>query len=135
MLCLAVLAGSVGTAACRSDADPPRTAGTPSTSASSGSPVATPSRSPACPSAREFIKAMDARGWPHYKVTRRIVCDGGWATTTVEVTTVVADPARAVARLVGGRWHAVIFGTDGLCEAPGMRPAPAGIRKALGPYC
>jgi hypothetical protein len=138
LLCLAVLACAVGTAACRSDADPSRdVAGSPSPGASSGSPVTTPSRSPvaSCPSAGEFVTAMAARGWGHYKVTGHIVCDGGWATTTMEVTTVVADPARVVVRHVGGRWRAVIYGTDGLCGAPGMRPAPAGIRKALGPYC
>jgi hypothetical protein len=78
---------------------------------------------------------MAARGWGHFKVTARIVCDDGWATTTVEITTVVADPARAVVRQVGDRWRAITYGTDGLCGASGMRPAPAGIKQALGPYC
>jgi hypothetical protein len=78
---------------------------------------------------------MDARGWTDFRVTSRIVCDGGWATTTVEMTKMASDPAHAVLRQVGGRWHAITYGTDGLCDAPDMRPAPAAIRKALGPYC
>ena len=78
---------------------------------------------------------MAARGWGRYKVTSRIVCVGGWATTAVKVTTVASDPARAVLRNVGGRWRAITYGTDGLCDAPGMHPAPVGIKKALGPYC
>jgi hypothetical protein len=136
LLCLVVLACVTGTAACRSDADAPRdVAGSPSTGASSGSPVTAPSPAAACPSAGDIVKAMAARGWGHYKVTGHIVCDHDWATTTVEVTTVASDPARAVLRHVDGRWRAITYGTDGLCGAPGMHAAPAGIRKALGPYC
>jgi hypothetical protein len=136
LLCLAAIACVAGTAACRSGADAPRAApGSPSTGASSGPPVATRSPVPSCPSAGEFTKAMAAKGWGDYKVTGRIVCDGGWATTTVKVTTVASDPARAVLRQTGGRWRAITYGTDGLCDAPGMRPAPAGVKKALGPYC
>jgi hypothetical protein len=136
LLCLAVLACVVGTAACRSDANPPgHAAGSPSPVASSGSPVAGGSPASSCPSAAEFIKAMDAKDWTGYRVTGPIVCDGGWATTTVEITTVASDPAHAVLRQVGGRWRGITYGTDGLCTAPGMHPAPAAIRKALGDYC
>jgi hypothetical protein len=78
---------------------------------------------------------MDARGWTGFRVTGRIVCDGGWATTTVEMTKVTSDPAHAVVRVVNGRWRGITYGTDGLCDASGMHPAPAVIRKALGPYC
>jgi hypothetical protein len=78
---------------------------------------------------------MDARGWTDYRVKGRIVCDGDWATTTVEMTKVASDPAHAVLRHVGGRWRGITYGTDGLCDAPGMHLAPAGIKKALGPYC
>lgn len=133
VLCLVVAACAVGTTACRSGEDHH----VPSLGASSGSPVATPSRSPVatCPSAKELVAAMDTKGWTDYRVTGRIVCDGGWATTTVKLTTLASDPAHAVVRSVGGRWRAITYGTDGLCGAPGMQPAPAGIRKALGPYC
>jgi hypothetical protein len=78
---------------------------------------------------------MDAKGWTDYRVTGRVVCAGGWATTTVELTKLASDPAHAVLRHVGGQWRAITYGTDGLCGAPGMRSAPAGIRKALGAYC
>jgi hypothetical protein len=135
-LCLAVLACVLGTAACRSDADPPgHAAGSPSAGTSSGSPVTTPSPVTSCPSAEEFIKAMDAKGWTGFRVTGRIVCDGDWATTTVKMTKVASDTAHAVLRKVGGRWRGIIYGTDGLCDTRGMRSAPADIRKALGPYC
>jgi hypothetical protein len=130
LLCLAVLACVVGTAACRSDANPPRdAAGPPSPVASSGSPAAS------CPSADALIKAMDAKGWGDFRVTGRIVCESGWATTTVQLTKMASDPARAVFRQVRGRWRGITYGTDGLCAAPGMHPAPAAIRKALDPYC
>jgi hypothetical protein len=136
LLCLAVIACAAGTASCRSDADTPRgVAGSPSARAPSRSPITTPSPVSSCPSAEEFVKAMATRGWGRYEVTSRIVCVGGWATTAVKVTTVASDPARAVLRNVGGRWRAITYGTDGLCDAPGMRPAPVGIKKALGPYC
>ena len=136
LLCLAVIACIAGSASCRSGTDTPRgVAGSPLARASSSSPVAPPTPDSSCPSAGEFVKAMAAKGWGRYRVTSRIVCAGGWATTAVKVTTVASDPARAVLRNVGGRWRAVTYGTDGLCDAPGMRPAPVGIKKALGPYC
>jgi hypothetical protein len=136
LLWLAVIACAAGTASCRSAADPPRdVTGSPSPRASSSSPITTPSPGSSCPSAGDFVKAMAAKGWGRYKVTSRIVCAGGWATAAAEVTTVASDPARVVLRSVGGRWRAITYGTDGLCDAPGMRPAPAGIKKALGPYC
>jgi hypothetical protein len=97
--------------------------------APSGSPVA------ACPSAEEFIKAMDAKDWTGFRVTGPVVCEGGWATTTVELTKMASDPAHAVVRQVGGKWRGITYGTDGLCTAPGMHSAPAAIKKALGPYC
>jgi hypothetical protein len=135
-LCVTLLACVLGTAACHSGTGPPdHTAGSPSPAAPSRSPITTPSPVGACPSPEEFIKAMDARGWPGYRVTGRIVCVRDWATTTVEMTKVASDPAHAVLRHVGDRWRAITYGTDGLCGAPGMRPAPAGIRKALGAYC
>jgi hypothetical protein len=138
LLWLVVLTSVLGTAACRSDADPPRhVAGSPPPGASSGSPSTTASRPsvPSCPSAEQFITALDTRGWTGFRVTGRIVCDGEWATTTVEATRVVSDPAHAVVRHSSGRWRGVTYGTDGLCDAAGMRTAPASIRKALGPYC
>lgn len=136
LLCLAVLACVVGTAACRSDVDlPDQVAGAPSPGASSGSPVASPSPVSSCPSAEEFVKAMAAKGWTDYRVTGRIVCAGDWATTTVELTKLASDPAHAVLRRVDGRWRGITYGTDGLCGARGMHAAPADIRKALGPYC
>jgi hypothetical protein len=63
------------------------------------------------------------------------VCEGGWATTTVGLTTMAADPAHAVVRQTGGTWRGVTYGTDGLCAASGMRSAPPTVKKALGPYC
>jgi hypothetical protein len=89
----------------------------------------------ACPSAEEFIKAMDAKDWTGFRVTGPIVCDGGWATTTVELTKMTADPAHAVVRQVAGKWHGITYGTDGLCTAPGMHSVPATVKKALGDYC
>jgi hypothetical protein len=53
----------------------------------------------------------------------------------VELTKMTADPAHAVVWQVGGKWHGITYGTDGLCTAPGMHSAPAAVKKALGPYC
>jgi hypothetical protein len=131
LLGLAILACVVGAVGCRSDENPPpRAAG----SSAPGSPTPTPAAAP-CPSAKEVVAAMAARGWTDFRVTSPIVCDGGWATTTVQLTKMASDPARTVLRRVDGRWHAVTYGTDGLCGARGMRPAPAHIKKALEPYC
>ena len=136
LLCLAVLTCVVGTAGRRPGADPSgRAGGSPSPSASSGSALAGPSPSVPCPSAEQFIKAMDAKDWTGFQVSGPIVCDGGWATSTVKLTTMAADPAHAVVRQVDGRWRGVTYGTDGLCTASGMRSAPAAVKKALGDYC
>lgn len=134
LLCLAVLAGVAGTAACSDTDSPGHAAGSPSAGVSSS---AAPSGSPAvaCPSAGEFIKAMNAKDWTGFRVKGPIVCESGWATTTVELTDMSSDPAHAVLRQVGGTWRGITYGTDGLCTARGMRPAPAAIKKALGPYC
>lgn len=121
LLCLMVLFCA---AACSSHAAPPAHL-TPTPVASSAS----------CPSPDEIIKAMDSKGWTDFKVTGRIACDAGWAATSVQLTKTASDPARAVVRLVDGKWHGITYGTDGLCQAPGMKTAPASIRKALDPYC
>ena len=133
-LCLAVLACVVGAAACGSDADPPgQVTGSPSAKAPSGAPSQPSAAS--CPSPKEFTGAMAAKGWGDFRVTAPIVCAGGWATTTAELTKQTADPAHAVLRQANGHWRAVTYGTDGLCGAPGMHGAPAAIKKALGVYC
>jgi hypothetical protein len=137
--CLAALACAGTLVACRSET---RGDGAASAATSPGAPASpaasSPSPSPtaaACPSPAQLIEAMDTRGWTGYKVEGRVVCDGAWATAHVQITTVVADPARAVFRRTGGRLRAVTYGTDGLCDAPGVGSAPPKIKRALGPYC
>lgn len=76
---------------------------------------------------------MNAKGWTGYRVQGHVVCDGDWATAPVRLTTLNADPARAVFRRAGGRLQALTYGTDGLCGAPGVRSAPPKIKHALGP--
>jgi hypothetical protein len=146
--CLAALVCAGTLVACRSET---REGGAPAATASSGaaspgtpavpvSPVI-PTRSPspttaACPSPARLIAAMDARGWTDFRVEGRVVCDGTWATAHVRVTSVASDPARALFRSTGGRLRALTYGTDGLCDAPGVpSPPPPKIRRALGPYC
>ena len=66
-------------------------------------------------------------------VSADVVCQNGWATTRMRYPQ--ADPSRVVVRLRHGEVRLVTYGTDGLCDAPEMKTAPAAIKKALGPYC
>ncbi len=94
-----VLACAVGATACRSE--------TPRQVAAPPSPTPPARR---CPSADEVIKAMDAKGWTDYRVTGRIVCDGGWATTTVELTKMASDPAHVVFQAQGRAVAGITYG-------------------------
>jgi hypothetical protein len=136
--CLVALICAGTLVACRSEkhgggaAAAPTSSGAPATPAP---PSGSPSPAAACPSPAQLITAMDARGWTGFKVEGRVVCDGAWATAHMQVTTVVTDPARAVFRRTGGRLRALTYGTDGLCDAPGVGSPPPKIKRALGPYC
>ncbi len=135
LICLAAAGCAIGVAGCDSGTSHPsehQAGGSPGASS-----AAAPARSPAgpCPSAEEFVAAMNAKGWTGFEVAGRIVCDGGWAATTVNMKKVASDPARAVLHYSGGKWHGISYGTDGLCAAPGMHAVPAAIKTALAPYC
>ncbi|MGI8333762.1 hypothetical protein ACRYCC_27760 [Actinomadura scrupuli] len=129
---LAALTCAGALVACGSEAEQPADpTATPSVSAPGPSSAA----ADACPRPAEIVKAMDARGWTGFRVRGSVVCDGDWATATVQQTAVSTDPARAVLRRKDGRLRAVIYGTDALCGNPGVRPAPQKIKRALGAYC
>jgi hypothetical protein len=137
---LVVLACAGGVAACGSQAGHGAASAAPTTSSVAPAPStssASPSPSPteSCASASDFVKALDAEGATGFRVDGRIVCEHDWATAHLKHTRQLTDPNWTVLRLRGGRWHLVIYGTDGLCESPGMGSAPAKIKKALGPYC
>ncbi|GAA0371064.1 hypothetical protein NE235_29400 [Actinoallomurus spadix] len=142
---LAVLACAGGLAACESQDEPkPQSApssvpaaSTPAVSAAPGTSSAAPASTPPapCASAADFLKARAAEGSMEFRVSGRVICDHGWAAAYLKQPAGLTDPAWTVLRNTGGRWHLVTYGTDGLCGAPGMKAAPAKIKKALGPYC
>ncbi|GAB3959347.1 hypothetical protein GCM10029978_006220 [Actinoallomurus acanthiterrae] len=131
-LFLMVIVCAVGTAACRSQAEHHHAASPAPTKSSA---VPSPSPSDACASASDFVKESAAGGATGFRVDGRIVCDGGWAAAHMKNIHGLTDPNWTVLRLRGGRWHLVTYGTDGLCDGPEMKSAPAKIKKALGPYC
>ncbi|MCO5968434.1 hypothetical protein [Actinoallomurus soli] len=140
VLPLVVLACALGLAACKSQAESkpqsaasssPAASATPSTS--SAAPATTPSEP--CASASDFLTARAAEGSMEFQVSGPVTCDHGWAAAYLKQPAGLTDPAWTVLRNTNGRWHLVTYGTDGLCGAPGMGPAPATVKKALGPYC
>ncbi|MEV5749688.1 hypothetical protein AB0L00_17865 [Actinoallomurus sp. NPDC052308] len=123
---LMALACAAGLTACKSTAEPkPRSA--------TSSVPAGPSRP--CASAADFVKAIAAGGSTGMRVDGRITCDHGWAAAYMKQSAGLTDPVWAVLRSTGRHWRLVTYGTDGLCDNPAMRTAPASIKKALGPYC
>ncbi|WP_345456401.1 hypothetical protein [Actinoallomurus oryzae] len=123
-------------AACGSDDEsekPVPSASARSTAASAASSPAA-AASPACPSRAQIADAVSAADHSTgVIVSTKIVCQDGWATAPMRYPG--SDPSRAVVRVQGGDVRLVTYGTDGLCESPKMKKAPAEIKKALGVYC
>ncbi|MEV0407730.1 hypothetical protein [Actinoallomurus sp. NPDC050550] len=135
-LFLMVIVCTVGAAACSSQTDHHQAASpAPTKSSAAPSPSPSPSPSDTCASASDFVKELAASGATDFRVDGRIVCDGGWAAAHMKNVRGLTDPNWTVLRLRGGRWHLVTYGTDGLCDGPEMKSAPAKVKKALGPYC
>jgi hypothetical protein len=137
VVCVAALAIAGMLVACKPGTKPHAAASSAASSPSvpAGSPSSPKPATGGCPSAAEIVTAMNAKGWTGFRVNGHVVCDGDWATAPVRQTAIATDPARAVFRRAGGRLRALTYGTDGLCDAPGMAPAPPKIKRALGAYC
>jgi hypothetical protein len=124
-----VLACAGGLVACGGKAHPPRRH-TVSPAAIASAPAAL------CPSAAQVVTVMQAEMNPEkYRVTGPIVCDHGWATAHVQLTSAESDPTRVVLHYNDGAWRGITSGMDHLCAASDMHAAPAAIKKALGIYC
>lgn len=112
----ALTLSACGAAGSGSDASP-----TPRSSPSSHRP----SPSAACPSPDEVVKAVDTdpavNSGMDITAPDRIVCAGGYATTTVR--SAQTDAAVVILRYRNGAWHTVVLGTD-ICapDADGSRP-------------
>lgn len=111
---------ALGLSACGPDEPQARSTPTPHKPASSPSP----SPSERCPSPDEVVKAVDADpAVADMDITAkdRIVCDGGYATTTVRSPE--TDAALVILHYENGQWHTVVVGTD-ICapDSDGTRP-------------
>jgi hypothetical protein len=123
--CAALVAGCHSGGKSESAKTPARTTGA----------AAPPPSADACPTHTELAKALKlGAGDPKGVMSPRgIVCRDGWAAIPLRYPG--SDPAWAVIRQKNGRPALVTEGTDGLCEGPEMKNAPAEVKKALGPYC
>lgn len=116
----------------KSEKQPPLGSARPTATVPATSPAA--AASTACPSRAQIADAISAADHSTgVIVSTKVVCQDGWATAPMRYPG--ADPARAVARLQNGEVRLVTYGTDGLCDDPQMKKAPAEIKKALGVYC
>jgi hypothetical protein len=124
-------------AACGSDDESEKPVPSASARSTAASPAATSpaaAASPACPSRAQIADAVSAADHSTgVIVSTKIVCQDGWATAPMRYPG--SDPSRVVVRVQGGEVRLVTYGTDGLCESPKMKKAPAEIKKALGVYC